>query len=145
MPSPTAFQPISLDIPKPTRKPGRPNKHRNKQRAPFGMTALRACVSQAILDRLIAEAMIHPAFQGMGPDELRAYVNTRLDEFLRSYPRWSGNLPSDRPKKPASEAQREALAKARRRKAQIQSEAESPYVIKCEREQPYHGANRADE
>lgn len=117
---------------------------RTKKKKPTGTRIkdcahLEACVSQETIDRLMDEAGANPAFQGMEPDELKAYVKARLDEFLRPYPWWAGNLLCDRKKKPASEAQREALAKARQRKRDIQAEAEAPYVV-CERDIPYHGA-----
>ncbi|CUS37538.1 hypothetical protein [Candidatus Nitrospira nitrificans] len=85
--------------------------------------AHKAHASPETHTRLIGEAEAHPAFEGMEASEASAFVSGKLVSFIIPYPWWFGG---DRTKKPASEAQREALAKARQRKRDIQAEAESP-------------------
>lgn len=95
--------------------------------------SLTATVSQATRDRLIADALQAAALEGMTPDEVTAFVNSKLDAFIASYPWWSGRLAKDRPAKPRTEAQRIAFENVRRRKAEIQREVARPY----EPETPY--------
>lgn len=90
-------------------------------------SGLAATVSQATRDRLIAEAMQSPAYEGIPLDGVSAFVNEKLDAFLRRYPWWYGRLPKDRPRQ-AMDVQLKSLDKARQRKAAIRLEAESPYV-----------------
>ncbi len=84
-----------------------------------------AQVSQATRQRLISEAIQSPAFQGMEPAEVAAFVNQKIDAYC---PWWYGGLSTDRPKRERTEAQRMAFEKVRQRKAEIQQEVEAPYV-----------------
>lgn len=89
--------------------------------------ASAGAASQETRDRLITDALQHPAFEGMELDAVAAFVNSKLDAYISKYPVWYGHLAKDRPRKPATEAQRAALEKARQRKAAIQHEVDAPY------------------
>lgn len=114
MPAPRPFQPVNTTIRKP----------RVKRPYPRLMTTVK--------DRLIREALDSPKYDHLDLEQISNQVEqdamsqgltNRLD-----YPWWWRALPKDAPKKPTTEAQREALAKARQRKAEIQAEADAPYV-----------------
>lgn len=113
MPSPTPFRPVSTT----------PAKKRKRD----DRSQLKATVSQATRDRLIAEAMQSPAYEGMHLEEVSAFVNSKLDAFLSQYPWWYGHLPKDKPRQ-ATDVQLKSLEQARQRKAAIQLEVESPYI-----------------
>ena len=88
----------------------------------------KAQVSQTTRDRLFQEALRHPAYEGMEPDQIRAYVNAKIDEYLVSYPWYFGHLKADQPKRELTDAQREHLRRMLERKKEIQAEIEKPYV-----------------
>lgn len=83
---------------------------------------------EPLRDRLVREAKKHPDFQGLDPDEIVRSVENRLWTVIQTYPWWYGQLKGDKPKRPASPAQLDALAKARQRKQALQDEADAPYV-----------------
>lgn len=43
------------------------------------------------MDRLDAEAKVHPLFEGMEDDEIRGYLSERMQSFLAPYPWWYGH------------------------------------------------------
>ncbi|MBX3327421.1 MAG: hypothetical protein U0223_16845 [Nitrospira sp.] len=87
-----------------------------------------AQVSQFTRDRLFNEALQHPAYEGMPPDEVRIYINGKIDEHIASFPWWYGWLAKDQPRKPATEAQLKAVERMRARKREMQAEVDAPYV-----------------
>lgn len=131
MPVSARFKPIDLS-PRKRRHRGRPTRaalaNKNTQR-----NGLKAQVSQATRDRLINEALVSPACWGMSLVEVSAYINPKLDALLTTYPWWYGHLAKDQPCKPMTDGQRQALEKARQRKARqrkadIQREVDTPYA-----------------
>lgn len=122
MSSPTPFKPVQVTPRKPRRK-GRPTKAQRGLKS----DRLTATIGQPTRDRLITEALEHPAYDGMAPEEVTAFVNARLNALVASCPWWYGGLLKDRPKQKATEAQLIALAKAREAKVEIQREADAPY------------------
>lgn len=114
------FQPVCLNTRKKHR--GRPPKSKHQP------TLYRAQVSQATRDRLFNEALVDPAYEGMPAEEVRQYVNQKIDETIKDYPWWYGHLPMDQPKKPLSEAQRQHIERMNRRKIEIKEETDAPYV-----------------
>lgn len=86
-----------------------------------------AVVREETRERLIQEAMLSPAYEGMAEAEVAAFVNAKLDGIEASLPWWFGNLECDTPKKPVSEASLKSIAHARQQKAELQAEAKAPY------------------
>ena len=123
------FQPVSLD-PCPKAPRGRPPKSIKRQPIRYNRSTpkVQAQVSQFTRDRLYIDALIHPAYEGIEPDEIRTYINQKLDEYIAHHPVWFGHLAIDRPKKPLSDAQKQHLDRMRQRKVELQAEADAPYV-----------------
>lgn len=78
---------------------------------------------RALAERLYQQAVTHPAFVLMSPAEIQRSLENRLWSIAAPQPLWWGCGPADR--REATEAQREALEKARKRKLEIQQEADS--------------------
>lgn len=78
-------------------------------------TRLEATVSEATINRLIDEACVDPRFEGLDRAFITEWVTSRLATLLTKYPWWYGRLDIDqpKPKRPCTEAQATALAKAR--------------------------------
>ncbi|MBX3325743.1 MAG: hypothetical protein U0223_11690 [Nitrospira sp.] len=125
--SPKPFQPVCLDA-RPKAPRGRPPKSTKRQPIRYTKTVPKAQVSQFTRDRLYNQALSHPAYEGMPPDDVRRYIDSKIDSYIASYPWCFGHLKKDRPKKPLSEAQLNAIEKMRQRKQDIQNEVDAPYV-----------------
>ncbi len=116
MPAPARFRPVCTT----------PRKHRPKRDLPTLMVTVR--------DRLIREALKSPEYDDLTLDQIEQMVDhspiytTSGTVIPLDYPWWYGGLAKDRPTSPVTEAQREALAKARQKKQAIKDEIEKPYV-----------------
>ncbi len=87
----------------------------------------KAQVSQFTRDRLYSQALTHPAYEGMAPEDVRRYINQKLDQYIEDYPVWFGHLKADH-KRELTDAQREHLRRMLERKKEIRAEIEKPYV-----------------
>lgn len=90
--------------------------------------APKAQVSQFTRDRLYNEALRHPAYEGMAPEDVRSYINQKIDEYITDYPVWFGHLKADQPKRDLTEKQRQHMQRMLERKKEIHAEVEKPYV-----------------
>lgn len=108
MPAPARFRPVCTTL----------RKQRPKRDLPTLMVTVR--------DRLIREALKAPENDDLTLEQVEQLIDQAPPSFTtngsvipRDYPWWWGGLTKDRVKTPATEAQREALARARQRKAEI--------------------------
>jgi hypothetical protein len=53
-------------------------------------------VSEHTRARLYREAEVHPAFDGMEPGQIRAYIDKRLELFISKQPWWYGHFDDTR-------------------------------------------------
>ncbi|MDK2742112.1 MAG: hypothetical protein NDI90_04300 [Nitrospira sp. BO4] len=75
-----------------------------------------------LAEKFYQQALSHPAYLLMSPSEVRQSVENRLFSFVKKSPWWFGQLASDRPKRAMTEAQLQALKKARLAKAALTEE-----------------------
>ena len=93
--SPKPFQPVCLDA-RPKAPRGRPPKSTKRQPIRYTKTVPKAQVSQFTRDRLYNQALSHPAYEGMPPDDVRRYIDSKIDSYIASYPWCFGHLKKDR-------------------------------------------------
>ncbi len=67
------------------------NKNTGRKRKEWKHPIPVPVVSQETRDRLYAEAVAHPNFDGMPLSEIRAYIDGWLTEFLADQPYWYGH------------------------------------------------------
>lgn len=68
----------------------------------------RPTVSQETRERLYREAEEHPVFEGMVPENVREYIDWKLEQFLSKQPFWYGHTKTADTRHRASQRQYEA-------------------------------------
>lgn len=96
--------------------------------------ALGPCLPEADRQRIFAQALSSPCFEGMAEEHVRAFVEDRLNGYLRQQPFWFGHTQGGDARHQASQRQYAAIrdgavkspaeARRERQKAEEQEERE---------------------